>query len=118
MRESIAAGVVRGRKTHPFRTGLGALRELKQVASHAKIIIFSGFSEGTAREEAIQLGADLYLQKGANADAINDAMAVNFLDPTVAAAFVVQPKEWPESAQPRRLRPPKIEPGNGRSVSR
>jgi DNA-binding NarL/FixJ family response regulator len=58
----------------PNRTGLEALQELKQVAPGAKVIIFSGFSEGTAAEEAMELGADLYLQKGANADAINDAI--------------------------------------------
>jgi two-component system invasion response regulator UvrY len=58
----------------PVRTGLEALRELKVVASDAKIIVFSGFSEATAGEEAMELGADLYLQKGANADAINDAI--------------------------------------------
>ena len=58
----------------PIRTGLEALRELKEVASSAKIIVFSGFSEATAGEEAMELGADLYLQKGANADAINDAI--------------------------------------------
>jgi len=58
----------------PIRTGLEALRELKEVASGAKIIVFSGFSEATAGEEAMELGADLYLQKGANADAINDAI--------------------------------------------
>jgi DNA-binding NarL/FixJ family response regulator len=58
----------------PRRTGLAALVELKSVAPDAKIIVFSGFSEAVAGDAAMELGALLYLQKGANPEAINDAI--------------------------------------------
>jgi DNA-binding NarL/FixJ family response regulator len=58
----------------PNRTGLDYLPELRQVAPEAGIIIFSGFSTGVVAEELLGLGADLYLTKGASADAINDAI--------------------------------------------
>jgi DNA-binding NarL/FixJ family response regulator len=58
----------------PNRTGLEALRELKQVAPAARIVIFSGFSAASVAEEVLELGAVLYLEKGATPDAINDAL--------------------------------------------
>ena len=58
----------------PGRTGLEALPELSRVASEARIIVFSGFSMAIAAEEAIGRGAVLYLTKGADPDAINDAI--------------------------------------------
>jgi DNA-binding NarL/FixJ family response regulator len=58
----------------PGRTGLEALPELSRVASEARIIVFSGFSMAIASEEAIGRGAVLYLTKGADPDAINDAI--------------------------------------------
>jgi DNA-binding NarL/FixJ family response regulator len=58
----------------PRKTGLDALVELRQVAPDAKIIVLSGFSVATVGDEAIALGAVLYLQKGASPDAINDAI--------------------------------------------
>jgi DNA-binding NarL/FixJ family response regulator len=86
----------------PVRTGLEALRELKEVASSAKIIVFSGFSEATAGEEAMELGADLYLQKGANADAINDAIEQ-------AASGISVGKSQP-STRPSASSKPSVEP--------
>ena len=58
----------------PRRTGLEALSELRQVAPAAKIIVFSGFSMAIVGDEAIELGAVRYLTKGADPDAINDAI--------------------------------------------
>lgn len=58
----------------PQRTGLEALPELRRVAPAARIIVFSGFSMASVAEEAIGLGAVFYLSKGADPDAINDAI--------------------------------------------
>jgi DNA-binding NarL/FixJ family response regulator len=58
----------------PHRTGLDSLAELKRVAPRARVIIFSGFSMASVAEEVIGLGAVLYLSKGADPDAINDAI--------------------------------------------
>lgn len=58
----------------PHRTGLAAILELRSVAPHAKIIVFSGFSEAIAGDTTMELGALLYLPKGASAAAINDAI--------------------------------------------
>ena len=58
----------------PHRTGLEALIELRQVAPRAKVIVFSGFSMASVAEEVIGLGVVLYLSKGADPDAINDAI--------------------------------------------
>jgi DNA-binding NarL/FixJ family response regulator len=58
----------------PKRTGLEALRELGKVAPAARIVVFSGFSEASVAEDALELGAVLYLEKGASPDAINDAI--------------------------------------------
>jgi DNA-binding NarL/FixJ family response regulator len=58
----------------PHRTGLDSLPELRRVAPAASIIVFSGFSMAVVAEEALGLGADLYLTKGADPEAINDAI--------------------------------------------
>jgi DNA-binding NarL/FixJ family response regulator len=58
----------------PHRTGLESLVELRHVAPRAKVIVFSGFSMASVTEEVIGLGAVLYLSKGADPDAINDAI--------------------------------------------
>jgi DNA-binding NarL/FixJ family response regulator len=58
----------------PNRTGLESLVELTRVAPEAKVIVFSGFSMASVAEEAIGLGAVFYLTKGADPDAINDAI--------------------------------------------
>ena len=58
----------------PGRTGLDSLLELRQVVPAAKMIVLSGFSEASVAANVIALGAVRYLCKGANADAINDAI--------------------------------------------
>jgi NarL family two-component system response regulator LiaR len=58
----------------PRRTGLEALQELKQVAPAARIVVLSGFSAASVAEEVLELGAVLFLEKGATPAAINDAI--------------------------------------------
>ncbi len=58
----------------PRRTGLDVLPEIREQAPDAKIIIFSGFSTASVAEGAIDLGAIRYLTKGADPEAINDAI--------------------------------------------
>lgn len=58
----------------PRRTGLEVLPELRERAPDAKIIVFSGFSTASVAEGAIDLGAIRYLTKGADPEAINDAI--------------------------------------------
>jgi DNA-binding NarL/FixJ family response regulator len=62
----------------PNKTGLQCLPELRRVAPDASIIVFSGFSMAVVAEEALGLGADLYLTKGAAPDAISDAIEQAF----------------------------------------
>ena len=69
----------------PRKTGLGALREIARVAPDAKVIIFSGFSIASVGSDLSDLGAVLYLQKGASPDAILEAIEeAGSLSPTVA----------------------------------
>jgi DNA-binding NarL/FixJ family response regulator len=66
----------------PRRTGLEALLELREAAPAAKIIVFSGFSMASVGEDVLELGAVRYLTKGADPEAINDAIEeVAALDP-------------------------------------
>ena len=58
----------------PRRTGLEVLPELLRIAPAAKIIVLSGFSEASVADGAIELGAVRYLSKGADPDAINNAI--------------------------------------------
>jgi len=58
----------------PRRTGLDVLPEIREKAPDAKIIVFSGFSTASVADGAIDLGAIRYLTKGADPEAINDAI--------------------------------------------
>jgi YesN/AraC family two-component response regulator len=58
----------------PNRTGLEALPELREIAGAAQIIVFSGFGRSVLAEEALALGADLYLEKGAPVGEIISAL--------------------------------------------
>jgi DNA-binding NarL/FixJ family response regulator len=73
----------------PHRTGLDALPELRSVAPRARVIVFSGFSMATVAEEAVGLGAVLYLSKGADPDAINDAIEYAAAEPAEPRLHVV-----------------------------
>jgi len=71
----------------PNRTGLGALPELVQVAPRAKIIVLSSLANTSISKEVIELGAALYLEKGASPDQINDAIETV----TVSKATALEP---------------------------
>jgi DNA-binding NarL/FixJ family response regulator len=58
----------------PVRTGLHALPEIRAVAPASKVIAFSGLEESVVGELARDAGAALFLQKGADPDAIAAAI--------------------------------------------
>jgi DNA-binding NarL/FixJ family response regulator len=64
----------------PRRTGWEVLPELRRVAPEASVIILSGFSTASVAEEAIDLGAVRFLTKGADPEAINDAIEAVFAE--------------------------------------
>jgi DNA-binding NarL/FixJ family response regulator len=68
----------------PHRTGLGALPELVQVAPEARIIVLSSLARASVGQAVIELGAALYLEKGASPDEINDAIEAVASPPTQA----------------------------------
>jgi DNA-binding NarL/FixJ family response regulator len=54
----------------PHLSGLEALPELRRVAPHAQIVVFSGFASKSVAEQVLALGATSYLEKGAHPDTI------------------------------------------------
>ena len=58
----------------PVLSGLDALPRLRQVAGAAKIIVLAGFSTATVADEVLALGADRYLEKGADIETIITAI--------------------------------------------
>jgi DNA-binding NarL/FixJ family response regulator len=58
----------------PHRTGLDALPEIKEVAPRAKVIVLSGFAASTMAADVLALGAERYIEKGADPDTIADAV--------------------------------------------
>ena len=64
----------------PRRTGLDVLPELRRIAPEARVIVFSGFSTASVAEGAIDLGAVRFLTKGADPEAINDAIEEVFAE--------------------------------------
>ena len=55
----------------PVLSGLDALPRLRQVVpATTRIIVLSGFSTATAADQVLALGADTYLQKGADPETI------------------------------------------------
>jgi len=54
----------------PGRTGFDALPEIRQVAPKAKVIVLSGFVASTSAPAVLELGAALFIEKGANPDVI------------------------------------------------
>ena len=79
----------------PHRTGLESLSELRTVAPESRIIVFSGFSTASVAEEVMGLGAVLYLAKGADPDAINDA-----IEHAAAETMPIRLQGSPQSAKP------------------
>jgi DNA-binding NarL/FixJ family response regulator len=58
----------------PLRTGLDALPEIRVVAPGSVVIAFSGLDESVVGDAAREAGAAHFLQKGADPDAIIDAI--------------------------------------------
>lgn len=59
--------------TMPGKDGLQALPELRAASPHTRVVILSGH-EGRPIEEAARRGAERFLLKGADPDAIVDAV--------------------------------------------
>jgi DNA-binding NarL/FixJ family response regulator len=70
----------------PRRTGLEVLPELRRIAPEARVIVFSGFSTASVAEGALDLGAVRFLTKGADPEAINDAIEEVVAETTPGAA--------------------------------
>lgn len=58
----------------PALTGLEALPAIKAAAPAARVVAFSGLSSSIVEHAVLEAGADSFLQKGASADAIIDAI--------------------------------------------
>lgn len=58
----------------PRRTGLDALPEIRRAAPATRVIVLSGFLASTIAEQALELGAARYIEKGADPDVIADAI--------------------------------------------
>jgi DNA-binding NarL/FixJ family response regulator len=48
----------------PVLDGLGALPRLRRIVPDACVVVFTGFTEPSVREEALALGADALVEKG------------------------------------------------------
>ncbi len=83
----------------PRRTGFDSLVELRRVVPDAKVVVLSGFSTASVAEEVIGLGAVLYLSKGADPDAITDAIEAAAAEPAVLDA-----ESWADARRLRRRR--------------
>ena len=58
----------------PVMDGLSAIPHIKEKSPHAKILVLSGFDSGKMRKEAMDAGADGYLEKGEPAQKILSAL--------------------------------------------
>jgi two-component system invasion response regulator UvrY len=54
----------------PGRTGFDALPEIRQVAPDAKVIVLSGFVASTTAPKVLEIGASLFIEKGADPEEI------------------------------------------------
>jgi DNA-binding NarL/FixJ family response regulator len=54
----------------PIMDGLEALPEIRRVAPGAKIVVLSGFETDAMAAQALALGAESYVEKGADPDVI------------------------------------------------
>ena len=48
----------------PVMDGLQVIEEVRKDVPETRILVLSGFSSSTLSEEALALGADVYLEKG------------------------------------------------------
>src|SRR6266511_1088230 len=54
----------------PIMDGLEALPEIRRVAPRSKVVVLSGFEASAMAEQALELGAERYVEKGADPDSI------------------------------------------------
>lgn len=54
----------------PGRTGFDALPEIRQVAPDTKVIVLSGFVASTTAPKVLEIGASLFIEKGADPEEI------------------------------------------------
>jgi DNA-binding NarL/FixJ family response regulator len=59
----------------PSMDGLQAIRVLHEAAPRTGIVIFTGFGSPSIRDQALSLGADAYVEKGADLDELRSAVA-------------------------------------------
>jgi DNA-binding NarL/FixJ family response regulator len=58
----------------PVMDGLSALPEIRAAVPAARIVIFTGFDQGSLVGEALAGGADAYLEKGASVTSLVDLL--------------------------------------------
>ena len=58
----------------PYLSGMEALPRIKAAAPRTHVIAFTGLSGSTVLNAVLDAGADSFLEKGATADAITDAI--------------------------------------------
>jgi DNA-binding NarL/FixJ family response regulator len=54
----------------PRMDGLEALPLIRAAVPGVRVVVLSGFDEGTMRDRALEAGADRYLAKGGDMDAL------------------------------------------------
>jgi DNA-binding NarL/FixJ family response regulator len=59
----------------PDMDGLEAISQMHEVAPRTGIVVFTGFGGPTIRDRALSLGADAYVEKGADLDELRSAVA-------------------------------------------
>jgi DNA-binding NarL/FixJ family response regulator len=59
----------------PEMDGLQAITEMHQTAPRTGIVVFTGFANPGMRDQALSLGADAYVEKGADLDELRSAVA-------------------------------------------
>jgi len=81
----------------PGPSGLELVKKLKQLDTHTKIVVLTGFASVATAVEAIKLGATHYLAKPADADEIVAAFSRdrgNAAVPVVAKPLPLSQLEW------------------------
>lgn len=77
----------------PGESGLVLVEKLKEISSHTKILVLTGYASIATAVQAVKLGAKNYLQKPATLDMILGALAEN-IEPTSISAPTLTRVEW------------------------
>jgi hypothetical protein len=59
----------------PEMDGLQAITEMVAAAPRTGIVVFTGFGNPAMRDQALSLGADAYVEKGADLEELRSAVA-------------------------------------------